>query len=436
MKTFKMGGIHPSDHKHAKNAPIEIFPIPQKAVVLMGQHIGIPATPVVKKGDHVLVGQLLGKADAFMCANIHSPVSGVVNKVDWSKDANGISRPAIFIDVEGDEWMPSIDRSPELVRECRLSPQEIIEKIKEMGIVGLGGATFPTHIKYSIPEGKRAEYLIINGVECEPYLTTDYRAMMERTDRVLVGISILRKALGDIPVMIGIESNKPRAIQIMQQKAIAFEGIQVVPLKMKYPQGAEKQLIDALTGRRIVGGKLPIDVGCVVSNIATAYAVYEAVQKNKPLFERLMTVTGHTLQAHHNYLVRIGTSLNEILTYAYGGLPEEISKVISGGPMMGKAICNLDSPVVKGSASLLLIPQNEAHRGVETNCIRCGRCVKACPMGLEPYMFSLLLHSGQEKTAAEYHLLDCIECGSCQFSCPANKPLLDEIRLGKTKLRR
>ena len=261
MKTFKMGGIHPQDHKHAKNAPIEVFPIPKKSVILMGQHIGIPATPIVKKGDRVLVGQLIGRAEAFMCANIHSPVSGVVNKVDWAKDASGINRPAIFIDVDGDDWMPDIDRSPEIVRECHLSAKEIIEKIKEMGIVGLGGATFPTHIKYTIPDGKRAEYLIINGVECEPYLTTDYRAMMERTEQVLVGISILRKVLGNIPVLVGIENNKPRAIKFMQQKAASFEGITVVPLKMKYPQGAEKQLIDALTGRRIVEGKLPIDVG-------------------------------------------------------------------------------------------------------------------------------------------------------------------------------
>lgn len=436
MKTFRMGGIHPNDHKHAKNAPIEIFPLPKKVVVMMGQHIGIPANPIVQKGDYVLTGQLIGKAEAFMCANIHSPVSGIVTKVDWCKDANGINRPAVYIDVKGDEWMPDIDRSTEIKRECDLQPKEIVEKIKEMGIVGLGGATFPTHIKYSIPEGKCAEYLIINGVECEPYLTTDYRAMMERTEQVMVGVSILRKALGDIPTMIGIEENKPRAIEFMSRTASTFEGIKVVPLKMKYPQGAEKQLIDALTGRRIGIRQLPIDVGCVVSNIATAFAVYEAVQKNKPLIERLMTITGHTLPAHHNYLVRIGISLNDILDYAYGGLPKGITKVISGGPMMGKAISNLNSPVVKGSASLLLIPKEEAHRGVETNCIRCGRCVKACPMGLEPYMFSLLLHSGQEKLAAEYHLLDCIECGSCQYSCPANKPLLDEIRLGKNKLRR
>ena len=273
-------------------------------------------------------------------------------------------------------------------------------------------------------------------MECEPYLTTDYRAMMERTERVLIGISILRKALGGIPTMVGIESNKPRAIEFMTKKAASFEGIKIVPLKMKYPQGAEKQLIDALTGRRIVEGKLPIDVGCVVSNIATAFAVYEAVQKNKPLIERLMTITGRTLPAHHNYLVRIGTPLMDILNYAYEGLPEGITKVISGGPMMGRCISNLDSPVVKGSASILMMPEEDSHRGIETNCIRCGRCVKACPMGLEPYMFSLLLHGGQVKKAAEYHLLDCIECGSCQFSCPANKPLLDEIRLGKTKLRR
>lgn len=436
MKTFKLGGIHPKPQKFAAHAPLEMFPLPKKGVVLLTQHIGTPAAPVVAKGDKVKVGQLLGRAEAFMCANVHSPYSGTVTEVGWAKDAGGIPRTAVYIDVEGDEWLETIDRTPEVKRECELEAPEIVAKLKEMGVVGLGGATFPTHIKYSIPEGKHADYLLINGVECEPYLSGDGRLMVEHTEELMVGISILQKALNGVPVIVGIECNKPHAIMQMEHLAAQFKDIRIEPLKMKYPQGGEKQLIDALTGRRVPSGKLPIDVGCVVSNVSTAYAVYEAVQKNKPLVERLVTVTGKDMTSQHNYKIRLGIPLKDVIQRAWGELPDGTEKVISGGPMMGKAICNLDSPIVKGSASILVMPKRTSHRGVETNCIRCGKCVKACPMGLEPYMFSLVLHAGQLRKAAELHLLDCLECGCCQWSCPANKPLVDEIRLGKQKLRR
>ncbi|MBQ6741505.1 MAG: electron transport complex subunit RsxC [Bacteroidales bacterium] len=435
MKTFKMGGVHPEENKISNNAAIEVIPVPAQMVVLMNQHLGAPATPIVQKGDKVKVGQLIGEAQAFMCANVHSPASGTVLKVEPCKDAFGLAKPAVYIQVEGDEWMETIDRTPDIKRECTLEPKQIVDKLKEMGIVGLGGATFPAHIKYSVPEGKKAEYLIINAAECEPYLTSDYRVMMEHAEEVCIGVSILRKALGVPNAYIGIEMNKPQAIAKMQEMAKQFEGIIVEPLKVKYPQGAEKQLINAVTGRKVPSGKLPIDVGCVVSNLGTAFSVYEAIQKNKPLIENILTVTGKKLPSQHNCQVRIGTTYNDIIKHTIGELPASTGKVISGGTMMGKAVVNLDAPTVKGNSSVLVMDEAEARRNPETACIRCGKCMHACPMGLEPYMFSALVRNNRIEEAKEHNILDCIECGCCFFSCPANKPLTDEIRLGKNKVR-
>lgn len=430
-----MGGVHPEENKISTDAVIEQMPLPTQVAILMNQHLGAPATPIVAKGDKVKVGQLIAEAQAFMCANIHSSVSGTVNKIDVCKDMTGLPKTAIYIDVEGDEWLESIDRTPDVKRECALEPKEIVAKLKEMGIVGLGGATFPAHIKYSIPEGKKAEYLIINAAECEPYLTSDHRVMIEHAEEVCVGVSILRKALGVPNAYIGIESNKPEPIRVMTEMARQFEGIIVEPLKVKYPQGAEKQLINAITGRKVPSGKLPIDVGCVVSNVGTSFAVYEAVQKNKPLIENILTVTGKKLPSQHNYQVRIGITYNDIIKQAIGELPATTGKVISGGTMMGKAVSNLSAPTTKGAASVLVMDEAEARRAPETNCIRCGKCANACPMGLEPYLFSALVKNNRVEEAQAHNILDCIECGCCFFSCPANKPLTDEIRLGKFKVR-
>jgi electron transport complex protein RnfC len=435
MKTFKMGGVHPEENKISSNAAIEQMPLPKQVAVLMNQHLGAPATPIVAKGDKVKVGQLIAEAQAFMCANIHSPVSGTVNKIDVCKDIVGLPKTAIYIDVEGDEWMETIDRTPDIKRECSLEPKEIVAKLKEMGIVGLGGATFPAHIKYSVPEGKKAEYLIINAAECEPYLTSDHRVMMEHPEEICIGVSLLRKALGVPTAYIGIESNKPEPIRVMTETAKKFEGIVVEPLVVKYPQGAEKQLINSITGRKVPSGKLPIDVGCVVSNIGTTFAVYEAIQKNKPLIENILTVTGKKLPSQHNYQCRIGITYNDIIRHALGELPENTGKVISGGTMMGKAISNLDAPTTKGASSVLVMDESESRRRPESNCIRCGKCINACPMGLEPYLFSALVKNNRIEEAQAHNILDCIECGCCFFSCPANKPLTDEIRLGKNKVR-
>ena len=430
-----MGGVHPEENKISTNAVIEQMPLPKQVAVLMNQHLGAPATPIVAKGDKVKVGQLIGEAQAFMCANIHSPVSGTVNKIDVCKDMTGLPKTAIYIDVEGDEWMETIDRTPDIKRENNLEPKEIVAKLKEMGIVGLGGATFPAHIKYSIPEGKKAEYLIINAAECEPYLTSDHRVMMEHAEEICIGVSLLRKALGVPNAYIGIESNKPEPIRVMTEAAKNYPGVIVEPMKVKYPQGAEKQLINAITGRKVPSGKLPIDVGCVVSNVGTAFAVYEALQKNKPLIENILTVTGKKLPSQHNYQCRIGITYNDIIKHAIGELPATTGKVISGGTMMGKAISNLDAPTTKGAASVRVMDDNEARREPASNCIRCGKCVNACPMGLEPYLFSALVKNNRIEEAQQHNILDCIECGCCFFSCPAHKPLTDEIRLGKNKVR-
>ena len=434
MKTFQLGGVHPEENKLSTQASIEVFPLPKQVTVFLNQHLGAPATPIVEKGTVVKTGQLIAKAEAFVCANIHSPVSGVVNKIDTVKDMFGYAKPAIVIDVEGDEWVDTVDLTSDIKREITLSKTEIVDKLKEMGIVGLGGATFPTHIKYMIPEGKKAEYLIINAVECEPYLTSDHRVMLEHTEEIMIGVSILRKALGVEKAYIGIENNKPEPIARMKEMAAQFEGIIVEPLKVKYPQGAEKQLIKAITGRSVPSGKLPIDVGCVVNNVGTAFAVYEAVQKNKPLVENIMTVTGKSLAEQHNYQIRIGISYADIVNHI-GGLPDDTAKIISGGPMMGKAIVNLDAPTTKGASSLLVITDKEAERAEERGCIRCGKCMEACPMGLEPYLFSALINNDKVQEAVDNHLMDCIECGCCIFTCPANKPLLDEIRFAKGKFR-
>ncbi len=434
MKTFQLGGVHPEENKLSTQASIEVFPLPKQVTVFLNQHLGAPATPIVEKGMAVKTGQLIAKAEAFVCANIHSPVSGVVNKIDTVKDMFGYAKPAIIIDVEGDEWVDNVDLTSTIKREITLSKTEIVDKLKEMGIVGLGGATFPTHIKYMIPEGKKAEYLIINAVECEPYLTSDHRVMLEHTEEIMIGVSILRKALGVEKAYIGIENNKPEPIAKMKEMAAQFEGIVVEPLKVKYPQGAEKQLIKAITGRSVPSGKLPIDVGCVVNNVGTAFAVYEAVQKNKPLVENIMTVTGKSLAQQHNYKIRIGISYADIVNHI-GGLPDDTAKLISGGPMMGKAIVNIEAPTTKGASSLLVITDKEAERAEERDCIRCGKCMEACPMGLEPYLFSALINNDKVQEAVDNHLMDCIECGCCIFTCPANKPLLDEIRFAKGKFR-
>lgn len=430
MKTFKLGGVHPEENKISANKVIEVLPLPKQACVPVTQHLGAPSTIVVEKGATVKVGQLLAKSEGFIGANTHSPFSGKVSKIDTIIDTSGYRRPAVFIDVEDDEWDESIDRSSDIRYEINLSRLEIIDRIKTMGIVGLGGATFPSHVKLMVPEGKKAMVLIINGVECEPYLTSDHCLMLERGEEMMIGVSILMKALEVNKAIIGIENNKPDAINHLKSLCSKFNGIEICPLKVKYPQGAEKQLIKATVNREVPSGKLPIEVGCVVNNAGTAFAVYEAVQKNKPLIERVITVTGKSVKNPCNLMVRIGTSVSELIDFA-GGLPEDTGKVISGGPMMGKALNTLDIPVMKGTSGILIMTRKESKRVVVQNCIRCGKCIAVCPMGLEPYKLAQLSEIENYEISESEKVLDCIECGSCQFTCPAGRPLLDYVRLGK-----
>lgn len=434
LRTFSLGGIHPPENKLSAGKSIEIVGIPKEVIIPLGQHIGAPAIATVQKGDEVKVGTIIAKSSGFISTNIHSSVSGKVTKIDSVFDASGYKRPAIFITTDGaDEWLEEIDRSSTLVRECVLEPRQIIDKILASGIVGLGGATFPTHVKLSPPPGQKAEVLIINAVECEPYLTSDHILMMQHADEILVGVTILMKALSVERCVIGIENNKPDAIEHLSKLAIDYPGVEVMPLKVQYPQGGEKQLIDAVLGKQIKSGSLPISAGAVVQNVGTVFAVYEAVQKNKPLVERVVTVTGKKLQRPANFLTRIGTPLS-VLIEAAGGLPEDTGKIIGGGPMMGKALLSPDVPATKGTSGILILPREESVRKPMRNCIRCAKCVNVCPMGLNP---AFLMRDVQYKAwddAEKGYVVDCIECGSCSYTCPSSRPLLDYIRMGKQQV--
>ncbi len=435
MKTFPKGGVHPSENKLSSAAATQSMALPEVVMIPLGQHIGAPATAKVAKGDTVLTGQLLAEATGFMSANIHSPITGTVTAIDMALNAQGLRQMMITIKrADEEQWAEGIDTTPTLIKECTLEGKEIIEKIKAAGIVGMGGATFPTHVKLSIPPGKTAEFLIINGVECEPYLTSDHRTMLERGEEMIVGVEILMKAIGVKEAFIGVENNKPDAIAHLSELAASVAGVSVVPLKVQYPQGGEKQLIAAVVGREVPPPPgLPIDVGAVVCNASTAVAVYEAVQKNKPLIERVVTITGKSVAKPSNIIARMGTPISSLIDLA-GGLPEDTGKVINGGPMMGRAMVNLDSPVTKGCSGITILNDKDAKRGVESACIKCAKCVSVCPMSLEPFSISKLTRKGDWDAVEEGRITDCIECGSCQFICPANLPLLDYIRLGKQRV--
>ncbi len=432
LKTFKIGGVHPPENKLTSGGKIQKLPVPEQVIIPLGQHIGAPATPVVQKGDTVKAGQLIGQASGFVSANVHSSVSGTVLAVENRPDAAGLQKPCVVIKVEGDEWMEGIDRSEKIDHNITASQEEILKAITAAGIVGMGGATFPTQVKLSPPPGSKAEILIINGVECEPYLTADHRIMLERAEEIIIGVQILMKAIDVKQAIIGIENNKRDAIDRLTSITSKVLGIEICPLKVKYPQGGEKQLIKATTGRAVPSGALPIAVGAVVQNVGTALAVYEAVMKHKPLMERVVTVTGKSMNNPGNFLCRIGTPVSELINAA-GGLPEDTAKVIGGGPMMGRTMANIDSPVMKGTSGVLIINEKEGPRKPSRNCISCSKCVSACPIGLAPYVLKTLSrHDLLERLEAE-KVMDCIECGSCSYTCPADRPLLDYIRVGKAR---
>lgn len=434
LKTFSKGGVHPEENKISHDSPIQVQPIPKTVSILLGQHIGKPASPVVNRGDEVKVGTLIAQADGFVSANIHSSVSGKVKKIETILDASGYQKPCITIQCDGeDTWEETIDRTPEIVRDIKLSSEEIIQRIAECGIVGMGGATFPTNVKLMPPKDATPECVIINGAECEPYLTADHRTLLERGEEVLIGLQILMKSVGVTKGYVAIENNKRDAIEKLTQLASTMPGIEIVPMKVKYPQGGEKQLIDTVLKRRVASGKLPVTEGAIVQNVGTALAVYEAVQKHKPLVERVVTVTGKAVKNPCNLLVRIGTPLSELIETA-GGMPRSTAKLVSGGPMMGKAVYSDEIPVAKGTSGVLMLLEEDTKRRPMRNCIRCAKCVGACPMGLNPaFLMRDTVYKDWEALESN-HVYDCIECGSCSFICPANRPLLDHIRIGKGRV--
>ncbi len=434
IKTFKFGGIHPKAEKLTAGIAIQVLPLPKKVILPVVQHIGAPASLIVEKGDVVKTGAVIARIVGSISSNIHASVSGRVTLIEETLDASGYKTKSIEITTEGDVWEDSItsQRSSPPSFE-NYSPEEILQRIREAGVVGMGGAAFPTHVKLEIPSKKNIDTLLINGVECEPYLTADHRLMLEKGEEIMTGIELMMKVLSVNRAIIGIEINKPDAILHLHQLAKNHAGIEVEPLQMKYPQGSEKQLIQALTGREVASGALPSSVGVMVNNVATTYAVYEAIVKNKPLIERVVTVTGKSVKSPGNFLVRIGTPVRDLIEAA-GGLPEDTGKVVVGGPMMGKAIGNLDIPVTKGMSGIVLIPLEETKRQVDQPCIRCGKCVEGCPMNLEPYLMMSLVIKGMWDQAESNHVTDCMECGSCAFTCPSARPILDYIRTGKMKV--
>ncbi len=433
LKTFRKGGIHPPENKLSAGKAIGTLPLPETAAILLSQHMGAPARLLVDKGAEIKTGQLIASGEGFITGNIHASFTGKVSKIDEVYDVSGYKRQAVFVEVAPDQWFEDINLDSTIDREIRFDAAEIIKKITDAGIVGLGGATFPSHVKLTVPRGKKAECLIVNGVECEPYLTSDHALMLEKAEEILIGIQILKKALGVSVAHIGIENNKPDAIELMQRLASSYEGIHVHPLKVKYPQGGEKQLIKAITGREVPSGGLPVDVGVVAFNVGTVFAVYEAVQKNKPLIERVVTVSGKTVSNPSNYRVRIGTPVFALINAA-GGIEANTGKIIMGGPMMGKALVNTEVPVVKGTSGILLMPDEDAPRKVQQPCVRCAKCVSVCPMGLEPYLLMTLGVQANYARLENEHVMDCIECGSCSYICPADRAILDFIRLGKTNV--
>ena len=432
--TFSIGGIHPNDNKISRNCKIEVLPLPKTMYVSMAQHLGAPAKPIVAVGDSVKTGQVIAEPGGFISAFVHSPASGTVKSIAPRKDLAGNNVMHIEIAVEGDEWAEGIDLSDTLVTEIPEDRNAMLERIKACGVVGLGGATFPTHVKLNPAPGSKAECLILNGAECEPFLTSDFRILLERTKEIVVGAAIMQKILGGCRTVIAIEENKPEAIEAVNRaiSELAYPGIEVAVMKKRYPQGGEKQLIDAVMKRQVKSGGLPISVGAVVQNVATSLAVYEAVQKNIPLITNVLTITGNCLpvERQHNYKFRIGMPLSYIIEQA-GGVPEAAAKLVSGGPMMGKAIANVEAATVKGSSSVLYLSEESTRRKPQSNCIRCGKCADACPVGLEPFLLYLLNKAGNTDELEKNAVQDCIECGCCLYSCPANIPLLDMIRQAK-----
>lgn len=432
ITTFKKGGIHPPKEKHlSREKAVQTLPPPPEVVIPLSQHIGAPCEPKVAKGDVVKIGQVIGESSAFVSAPVHASISGKVTNIGPMPHPVLGQAPAVTIESdETDTWA-------ELKAEQdwkKLSSEEILASIRSSGIVGLGGATFPTHVKLSPPKEKPIKTCILNGAECEPYLTADYRLMVEEPGKIATGLAIIMKILGAQEGYIGVEDDKPEAITLLK-KEVAKMNIEVVTLEAKYPQGAEKQLIAAITGREVPSGGLPMDIGCVVQNVGTAAAITQAVTAGSPLIDRIVSVTGAGVASPQNVRVRLGSSFSYVLDQC-GGIKGEAGKVIMGGPMMGMAQASLDVPVIKGTSGILVIPRADVPADQPVSCISCGRCLRACPMGLMPSIIGILAENERFEEAKRYHLLDCVECGCCTYICPARRPLVHLIKYAKAALRK
>jgi len=435
LNTFPKGGIHPTDHKEATcHKSIQNASLSGTAVIPLSQHIGAPAECLVKKGDVVEEEQLLGRSGGFVSANIHSPVPGEVKEIKTIYLPNGIPAQAVVIEMQGE--FSRLGKETVSQEWDSLSEEELTAKVSEMGVVGQGGATFPTHVKLVVPKGKSCETFIINAVECEPYLTSDHRVMLEKGSEVLEGIRILQKILKPGRTVIGIEANKMDAVEHLSGLiSQAGYNMEVMPLKVKYPQGAEKNLIKAVTGEEVPSGKLPLEVGVINANVGTCLSVYEAVVLNKPVVERVVTVSGGAVCNPSNLKARIGTSFRTLIEDC-GGFSEEPAKIIAGGPMMGFTVYDLDTPVTKGTSGILALTEKEVKAARPTACLSCGRCISSCPMGLAPSRLFKLIDHNMHDEAADNGLMDCVECGSCAFMCPAHIPLVQGFRSGKKILRK
>ncbi|MBN2102546.1 electron transport complex subunit RsxC [bacterium] len=426
-KTFR-GGIHPSEFKHlTEHKIIEKACIPERVIVPLQQHIGAPTECIIEKDTHVKAGQPLSKAIKLISVPVHASISGLVKSIEFHPNPLGTKSLAVTIEHDGSDDSTFTEQDPDI---NNMDPDILLKKIKTAGIAGMGGASFPTHVKLTPPSDKKINTLLINGVECEPFLTADHRLMLEKSDEILKGIHILTRILRVRHTIIGIEKNKPDAIQLMQKKTKRLKKISVIPLPVKYPQGGEKQLIQAALNRQVPSGGLPMDVECVVQNVGTVFAVYEAIYFNKPLIERVVTVTGPGITEPKNILARIGTPFKDLIEFC-GGYTPTASKILNGGPMMGIAQVTDDVPVVKGTSGILVLDQLSSKIPEESTCISCARCVDICPMKLMPNRIASYIEHNRIEDAEKYGLLDCIECGSCTYICPAKRHLVHYIKFGK-----
>ena len=428
------GGVHPSYNKGlSDSSAIVEMPLPEKLVVFFAQNLGAPSQPVVKKGDEVKKGQVIAEAGGFVSTPVHAPTSGTIDSIGIYPSPVGVDAPAAVMIPDGkDEWFEecNVERSSE-----GLGVEKIKEMIHDNGIVGMGGATFPTHVKLSPPAGKKMDLLVINGAECEPYLTADHRLMVEHAEGILDGAALFANVIGVDRVVIAIEKNKPDAIEVMRKAVAGRQGFSVEALGVIYPQGAEKQLIYALTKRKVPAGGLPMDVGVLVQNVGTALAAFKAVRYNRPLIQRVVTVTGSGIREPKNVLARVGTRFEDIVNFC-GGLKGDAAKCINGGPMMGVAQYSLDTAVTKGTSGLVILRQEEVAQFVSDACIRCARCLDACPMSLNPSALSIFIEKMRFDDANEYNVMDCIECGCCAYVCPSRRPMVHHFRRAKAEVRK